>query len=186
MDWPEGASAPARHVYFASVALLLFGAARAVGDGWPGRPGIRPRPTVARWTCGTGRAWQQPSISLRLESETDVTWMGPGGSERIEVPHVVGLTVSAARRIASDRGLALAAPDPDGPPLGALTWPGVWVVTGQRPAAGAMLRRNGSLVVDFERAPDDLAGDREPRRPLPPRDSLAAQLDPATGNDLNR
>jgi hypothetical protein len=119
-------------------------------------------------------------------SEGAVTWMGPEGAEEIEVPNVVGLTVSAAQQVAWTRRLTLAAANPDGPPLGALTWPGVWLVSGQRPAAGAMLRRNGSLVVDFERAPDDLAGDREPRRPLPRLDGLGGELDPAAGNDPTR
>jgi hypothetical protein len=118
--------------------------------------------------------------------ETDVTWMGPASEEETEVPDVVGLTVAAAYQAATDRGLKLAAADPDGPPLSALTWPGVWLITDQQPAAGAMLRRKGSMVVVFEQTPDDLAGDREPRRPLPRLDGLNAELDPAAGSDRTR
>lgn len=109
--------------------------------------------------------------------------MGPASEEATEVPDVVGLTVSAAYQVATDHGLKLAAADPDGPPLSALTWPGVWLITDQQPAAGAVLRRRGSMVVGFVRAPDDLAGDREPRRPLPRLDGHNAELDPAAGGD---
>jgi hypothetical protein len=77
-------------------------------------------------------------------------WIGPSSAEEVTVPHLVGLTVATARKVAWDAGVVIAAEDPDGPPLGALTWPGVWIVTGQRPPAGAVLRRQGSVVVDFE------------------------------------
>ena len=115
-----------------------------------------------------------------------MTWLGPASEEETEVPDVVGLTVSAAYQVATDRGLKLAAADPDGPPLSALTWPGVWLITDQRPAAGATLRRKGSMVVVFERAPDDLAGDREPRRPLTRLDGLNAELNHPGGSDPTR
>ena len=42
---------------------------------------------------------------------------------------------------------------PDGPPLGALTGPGVWVVVAQTPVPGSVLRRNGSVVVDVRQKP---------------------------------
>jgi len=105
-------------------------------------------------------------------------WIGPSSAEEVTVPNLVGLTVSAARKFASDAGVKIAAEDPDGPPLGALTWPGVWLVTAQRPAAGAILRRWGSVVVDFEQAPPgDEAGDREPRSPVPPLNALDDKRD---------
>ena len=105
-------------------------------------------------------------------------WIGPSNAEEVKVPNLVGLTVSAARKFAGDAGVVIAAEDPDGPPLSALTWPGVWVVTAQRPAAGAVLRRLGSVVVEFEQAsPGDEAGDREPRLPLPPLNALGGERD---------
>jgi len=80
--------------------------------------------------------------------------------------------------------VVIAAEDPDGPPLGSLTWPGVWVVTAQRPAPGAILRRRGSVVVDFEQAsPGDEAGDQEPRSPLPPPNALGGECDLAEDAD---
>ncbi len=50
------------------------------------------------------------------------------------MPNLIGMTVPAARKAGHDAGLVVASADPDGPPLRALTWPGVWVVTAQRPA----------------------------------------------------
>jgi hypothetical protein len=96
------------------------------------------------------------------------------------VPDVVGLEMRAARKKGSAAGVTLTAADPDGPPLGALTWPGTFIVTGQRPGPGTRIRRWGSVVVDFEpwHRGDD-AGDREPRTPLPPPGALRAEADEA-------
>ncbi|MBB4944466.1 hypothetical protein F4556_007399, partial [Kitasatospora gansuensis] len=69
-----------------------------------------------------------------------MSWMGPSTAREVTVPDTVGLTVTDARTVASEAGVALAAADPDGPPVGALTWPGVWVVTAQTPAPGTRMR----------------------------------------------
>ena len=115
-----------------------------------------------------------------------MTWVGPSNADEVTVPNVVGLTVGQARRVAWDAGVVVAAEDPDGPPLGALTWPGVWVVIAQQPAPGSVMRRRGSVVVEF-RACGDEAGDREPRRPLPPLDVLSAERDlPQDTDELER
>lgn len=90
-----------------------------------------------------------------------MTWMGPSTADEVTVPDIVGLIVTDARAVAWKAGLVITTDDPDGPPLGALTWPGVWVVTGQNPAPGARMRRRGSLAVRFERAPGTQAGDSE-------------------------
>jgi hypothetical protein len=90
------------------------------------------------------------------------------------------MTVNAARQKAYDEaGLALAQPDPDGPPLRALTWPGEWLVTAQEPAPGTHLHRGDSLKVRFRSMDGDgSAGVREPRRPLPEPDRQAAKAEP--------
>jgi hypothetical protein len=106
-----------------------------------------------------------------------VTWIGPSSAEAVRVPDLVGLTVPAARKVAWDAGVVIAAEDPDGPPLSSLTWPGVWVVTAQQPASGSVLRRRGSVVVDFRKRPGEETGNREPRRPLPPFDVLTGERD---------
>lgn len=93
----------------------------------------------------------------------------------VDVPNVVGMRLSDAHRIAHAAGVVLAQPDPDGPPLPALTWPGEYLVTGQDPQPGARLWRWDSVVVRW-RALDrgDPSGVREPRRPSPGSDDAAA------------
>ena len=106
-----------------------------------------------------------------------MTCIGPSSADEVTVPDVVGLNVTQARAVAWQAGLVIATDDPDGPPVRALTWPGVWVVTGQHPAPGSRMRRRGSLVIYFKELPGGSAGDREPRRPLPPLDGLTAEPD---------
>jgi hypothetical protein len=102
-------------------------------------------------------------------------------TDAVEVPDVVGLHISVARQIAYEAGLKLAQPDPDGPPLAALTWPGDFIITGQSPAAGARLWRWDPLVVSWVAADQaGPAGDREPRRPpAPPVPPGEQHADPA-------
>jgi hypothetical protein len=92
-------------------------------------------------------------------------------AERVEVPDFVGFTVRIARRLGHESGLVVTGPDPDGPPLGALTWPGTWIVTSQDPAAGKRIERGEQVVVRFEfeeeRDGGGPAAVREPRRPSP-------------------
>jgi hypothetical protein len=89
--------------------------------------------------------------------------------------------LSDARRIAHDAGVVLAQPDPDGPPLAALTWPREYIVTSQEPQAGAHLWRWDSVVVTWSALDrGDPAGVREPRRPSPgSNDAAAALTEPA-------
>ena len=100
-------------------------------------------------------------------------------TDAVDVPNVVGELLSEARRIANDAGVVLAQPDPDGPPLSALTWPREYVVTAQSPAPGARLWRWDSVVVRWT-VPDHggPSGVREPRRPRTPLDTLAAERNP--------
>ncbi len=95
----------------------------------------------------------------------------------VTVPDVVGPPLAHARNVAHDAGVVLAQPDSDGPPLGALSWPGEYLVTGQSPRPGTRLWRWDSVVVSWR--PVDRGGDagvREPRRPIPPQDAFAAPL----------
>ena len=100
-------------------------------------------------------------------------------AEQVEVPNLVGLTVPVAREVGHESGIVVTGADLDGPPLGAQTWPGIWVVTAQDPTAGHTLRRGAPVTVTFEKFPEDgQAGDREPRRPLPQPHVLQAERDP--------
>jgi hypothetical protein len=74
---------------------------------------------------------------------------------RVAVPLLVGLTVREARRVGHDGGVVVTSADADGPPLGALTWPGIWIVTAQRPIAGSHVERWSAVVIEFEKRPGD-------------------------------
>jgi hypothetical protein len=104
----------------------------------------------------------------------------------VVVPDVVGLHVREAARFAHDAGLTLAQPDPDGPPLAALTWPDDYWITTQHPAAGTRLWRWDPLVVEWSSQPGHKAGVREPRRPRPPLHKLAAIVELPTNDQLKR
>ena len=92
---------------------------------------------------------------------------------RVPVPDLVGLPVSEAREVGHEAAVVVAA-DVDGPPLGALTWPGVWIVTAQDPGSYARVRRWDNVRIMFRRADGDEAGDRQPRLPSPSPDDLEA------------
>jgi hypothetical protein len=70
-----------------------------------------------------------------------------------DVPDLVGMVVREARTVGHRAGVVVTSADLDGPPLGALTWPGTWVVTAQRPAAGTRLTRWDTVVIEFEEIP---------------------------------
>jgi hypothetical protein len=63
------------------------------------------------------------------------------------VPDVVGLPFLRARELASDAGLCLANPDPDGPPIGAIVWPNNPTIQRQHPEPGCRIARWESLRV---------------------------------------
>lgn len=65
------------------------------------------------------------------------------------MPGVVGLPFHVGRDLANDAGVTLANPDPDGPPIGALAWPGLYYITSQSPAAGTTLYRWDSVAVEI-------------------------------------
>jgi hypothetical protein len=93
---------------------------------------------------------------------------GPGEANQVEVPQLVGMVVVDARQAGHRAGLVVVSHDVDGPPLGALTWPGLWVVTAQRPAPGTWLLRWDNVVIEFqELRAGEGTGDRAPRMPPP-------------------
>jgi beta-lactam-binding protein with PASTA domain len=80
---------------------------------------------------------------------------------RVTVPLLTGMTVRQARKVGHDRGVVVTSTDVDGPPLGELTWPGTWVVTAQRPAAGSDVERWSAVAIEFKERPGGGgAGDR--------------------------
>ncbi|MCR2816867.1 PASTA domain-containing protein [Microbacterium jiangjiandongii] len=70
-------------------------------------------------------------------------------ADQVTVPDIVGLPFHVGRDVAGDSGVTLANPDPDGPPIGALAWPGLYYITAQSPAAGTTLYRWDSVAVEI-------------------------------------
>jgi hypothetical protein len=70
-------------------------------------------------------------------------------ADQVTVPDVVGLPFHVGRDVAGDAGVTLANPDPDGPPIGALAWPGLCYITWQSPASGTTLYRWDSVAVEI-------------------------------------
>jgi hypothetical protein len=70
-------------------------------------------------------------------------------ADQVTVPDVVGLPFHVGRDLAHNAGVALANPDPDGPPIGGLAWPGLYYITSQSPPAGTTLYRWDSVEVEI-------------------------------------
>jgi hypothetical protein len=101
--------------------------------------------------------------------------MAERSADRVTVPDVVGLPFHIGRDVASDAGVTLANPDPDGPPIAALTWPGLFYITSQSPAAGSTVYRWDSVAV--ETAPHgESASDVERTSPKPPLSDIGHAL----------
>jgi hypothetical protein len=80
--------------------------------------------------------------------------------DRVEVPQLVGMLVREARQAGHQAGVVVVSADLDGPPLGALTWPGVWIVTAQRPAPRTWVARWQNVVIEFEEQGQAASGGR--------------------------
>lgn len=76
-------------------------------------------------------------------------FMAERAADKVTVPDVVGLPFHVGRDIADDAGVTLANPDPDGPPIGALAWPGLFYITSQQPTAGTKVHRWDSVAVEI-------------------------------------
>ncbi|MEX1078867.1 MAG: PASTA domain-containing protein [Homoserinimonas sp.] len=70
-------------------------------------------------------------------------------ADRVTVPDVVGLPFHVGRDRASAAGVTLANPDPDGPPIAGLAWPGLFYITSQQPTAGADVYRWDSVLIEI-------------------------------------
>jgi hypothetical protein len=68
----------------------------------------------------------------------------------VVVPSVVGLPFHVGRDLAIEAGVTLANPDPDGPPIAALAWPGLFYITSQQPDAGTLLHEFDSVGITVE------------------------------------
>ncbi|HWG63247.1 MAG TPA: PASTA domain-containing protein [Streptosporangiaceae bacterium] len=99
----------------------------------------------------------------------------------IMVPDVIGMPLDDAQQVLHSKTLVAVGmgPDPDGPPLTSLDWPGA-VVTDQSPESGAMVPA-GTSVTLWVRRGGGSAGVREPRRPDPDPKGARETRDEAAG-----
>lgn len=102
----------------------------------------------------------------------------------VTVPDVVGIPFHVGRDVAAGAGVTLANPDPDGPPISALAWPGLYYIVRQEPAPGTQLREWDSVRIEVVKHGD--APDREPAVPRssPPADAAHATHEPQQHVDL--
>ena len=68
---------------------------------------------------------------------------------RVVVPDFVGEPVHIAIETAAELGLVLVGPDPDGPSLRALTWPGLFWVTEQWTMPGIAVEWGSEVEIAF-------------------------------------
>jgi hypothetical protein len=68
--------------------------------------------------------------------------------EIVTGPDVVGLPFHVGRDLAAEAGVKLANPDPDGPPMAALAWPGLFYITSQSPPPGTQIEQWDSVVIE--------------------------------------
>ncbi|KQQ18672.1 hypothetical protein ASF48_17270 [Rathayibacter sp. Leaf299] len=89
-------------------------------------------------------------------------------ADLVTVPDVVGMPFHVGGEVAVNAGVVLANPDPDGPPIGTLAWPGLFYITSQQPAAGVQIHRWDSVAVEIiEHGTAEHSAPLESNDPLP-------------------
>ncbi|WP_439902445.1 PASTA domain-containing protein [Microbacterium azadirachtae] len=97
-------------------------------------------------------------------------------SPSVVVPDFVGQPVHIAREIAIEAGVDLVSDDPDGPGLGTRTWPGLFWVTSQDPAAGSFVEPRTQVRITFVK--DGEARSKVAAQPSGPPPSLKSHAQP--------
>ncbi|MFK4852691.1 PASTA domain-containing protein [Microbacterium sp. ZW T6_19] len=104
-------------------------------------------------------------------------------SALVVVPGIVGQYVHIARDQLLKLGLDLAGSEPDGEPITAATWPGIFVVTSQDPDEGTVAHRGDQIRISF--VADGQAREDVASHPGGPKPVLSARVDEQPG-DLGR
>lgn len=84
------------------------------------------------------------------------------------------MVVAEAVEVGLQAGVVVTSAELDGPPLAALTWPGLWLVESQNPKPGTAVDAGSVVRVTFRSGGGDEAGVREPRLPSPDPGHLTA------------
>lgn len=79
-------------------------------------------------------------------------------TSRVIVPNLVGMAFHDARDLVAELGVALANPDPDGAPIGAIAWPELFYIATQSPPAGADVGAGESIRVTVRKHDDGAVG----------------------------
>ncbi|HEV2342874.1 MAG TPA: PASTA domain-containing protein [Actinocrinis sp.] len=133
--------------------------------------------TVRSRTAQGGSAPETPGIDRRSAR----AWRN---RSTVVVPNVVGMPADRARKVLEDKHLAVTGSDPDGPPLGELSWTD-GVVTDQSPESGAKVPPGSVVRLWIESGGGGGSGVREPRRPLPDPMSGRQMRDETTGDAVS-
>lgn len=96
------------------------------------------------------------------------------GRRVVTVPDVVGLPFHVGRDVAAEAGVALANPDPDGPPIAGLAWPGLYYIVRQEPAPGTLLHEWDSVRIEVVKHGDTPDSESVGPRRVPPVDTARA------------
>lgn len=100
------------------------------------------------------------------------------------MPDMVGLPFHIGRDVAFAAGLSLANPNPDGTPIGALAWPGLFYITSQAPAGGTEASRWDSVAVEIVQHGTEESPSRPHDGGPPPHDTEHASREKNVHVDL--
>ncbi|MEO7124367.1 MAG: PASTA domain-containing protein [Lacisediminihabitans sp.] len=106
-------------------------------------------------------------------------------ADRVTVPDVVGLPFHIGRDRAAGCGVTLANPDPDGPPISGLAWPGLFYITSQNPPAGTEVYRWDSVTVEIVEYGEAGRGSLSNSPVMPPADAAHASTEKVNFVDLS-
>lgn len=105
-------------------------------------------------------------------------------SGNLIVPALIGMAFHDARDLVSGMGVALANPDPDGTPIAALAWPGLFYIATQTPSAGSVIGPGDSIRVTVVKDEDGRADIPSRVVPAPPSLSATAARDERDGGHI--
>jgi hypothetical protein len=155
--------------------LVAVRTSRRHGKSWAEiatRLGVTRQSAWERWR----ELDEPPAVGHRTDREQVVSELAfemteeAAGEQRrrstVAVPNVVGMSWDDAREVLLGKQLVAVGPDPDGPPIAALGWPG-GIVVDQSPESGAKVPPGSLVRLWLEGGGGGDAGVREPRRPSP-------------------
>lgn len=158
--------------------LVAVRTARRHGKSWTEiatRLGVTRQSAWERWRDLDESVAQDPPVPDAVDEIVERAARDLRRRSTVTVPKVVGMPVVEAQRALQTAALFAVGADPDGPPLGTVTWPDA-VVADQVPEAGAKVPTGSTVTLWIGRG-GGFGGVREPRRPKPGPRTLRAAVD---------